>query len=197
MIWTRGTKMTTAPVSEPITTATAKEWLKVDTSADDTLIDATVSAARSHIEKKTGLALFTQTITDVMDEFPEETPVSNPYGEFYLLRYPVQSVTSIQYVDSDGATQTLSADTYVVDTNGMFTRIALKEGQSWPTLRNQIAAITVTYLAGYSQTSSIPTDIIVALKLLLTYFYENRADSVHRYRTAADALISTHYSAVL
>lgn len=197
MIWTRGTKIITAPASEPITTATAKEWLKVDISADDTLIDATVSAARSHIEKKTGLALFTQTIRDVLDEWPEENAVSNPYGTFYLMRYPVQSVTNIQYVDSDGTTQTLSSDVYQVDTNGMFTRIGLKADQSWPSIRNQIATITINYTAGYSLVADIPADITVALKLLMTYYYENRVDSVHRYKTAADALISTHYSPIL
>lgn len=196
MIWTHGTKVITAPASEPINTATAKEWLKVDTSADDTLIDATVAAARKHIESRTGLALFTQTIRDVMDEFPAFEAVSNPYRAFYLLRYPVQSVTNIQYVDTDGNTQTLSSDVYEVDTNGLFTRIGLKAGQSWPDLRNEIATVKVNYVAGWDATASIPDDLVMALRLLMAYYYERRADSVHRYATAADNLIAGYYSPV-
>lgn len=193
MIFTKGTKLITAPASEPIDTDTAKEWLRVDTTADDTLIASAVASARSHIENMSSLALFTQTVRDVMDGWPEYEAVSNPYQAFYLKRYPVQSITNIQYIDSDGNTQTLSTDVYAVDTNGIFTRIALKANQSWPDLRDQIAAVTINYVAGWSATSSIPSDLIMALKLLLAFYYDNRSDTVHQKRTAAENLISKHY----
>lgn len=197
MIWTRGTKLITKPASEPITTAIAKEWLKVDTSAEDTLIDATIAAARSHIENKTGLALFTQTIRDVMDEWPDVDEKANPNGEFYLKRYPVQSISSVQYTDSDGTNQTIDNTVYTSDTNGTFTRIALKSGQSWPTLSNQIASIQINYVAGWSAITEIPDDIVMALRLLMTFYYEKRGDSVKRYATAAEDLIMSHYAPIV
>lgn len=197
MIWTSGTKLITAPASEPITRTEVKTWLKVDATAEDDLIDGLIASVRAHIENLCGIALFTQTVRDVMDRWPEYDSVSNPYLAFYLLRYPVASVANIQYVDSDGATQTLSTDVYKVDNNGMFTRIALKKDQTWPALSNEVAAITINYTAGWSDTADIPADLKTAMKLLLTYYFERRADGVKQYATTAEHLIRTHYAPVL
>lgn len=197
MIWTRGTKLTTAPAVEPITTEIAKNWLKVDTSADDALIDLCVSAARSHIEQMSGLALFTQSISDVIDAWPTYDSVSNPYREFHLLRYPVQEVSGIQYVDSDGNAQTLSTDVYSVNTNGLFTSISLKSGQSWPSLSTQAAAVTVNYIAGWDDVDAIPANLKMAVQLFMTDYYEGRGDWVNKYRTAAENIVSKHYCPVI
>jgi len=133
-------------------------------------------------------------VQDVLDDWPAYESVSNPYQAFHLLRYPVQSVTSISYIDGNGATQTLHSSKYVVDTTGAFCRIAPAAGQSWPGLRNQIKAVTVTYTAGWSSTSDIPEDLKTAMLLMLTYVYERRADSVKRFKTAAENMIKNHYT---
>ena len=95
-------KVSTAPSSEPITLAEAKLYLRVDTTADDALITALITAARETVERYTSRALVTQTITQVLDCFPG-------FG-FRLAVHPVQSITSITYKDSNGSDQTL-ADT--------------------------------------------------------------------------------------
>lgn len=194
MIFTKGSTVTSAPASEPLTTSEAKNWLKIEDgiTADDTLVDALVTAAREYVETSTGLALFTQTVREHLDEWPEKTNVSNPMAEFHLMRYPVQSVTSITYLDSDGNSQTLSADTYIVDTTGKTARIALKANQSFPPLRDQINAVTITYVAGWDNTANIPEALKTAMKLLLTYFYERRADSANSYKTTAEKLIEKY-----
>lgn len=193
MVFTKGSKVSSAPASEPFLVEEAKEWLKVDSTADDSLITALIAATREHIESTTGLALFTQTVTEVLDNWPDFEAVSNPKRAFYLLRYPVQSVTSIGYKDSDGSDQALDSSKYVLDsTSSNFSRIGLAANETWPTLRDQVAPVTITYVAGWSNVSEIPSDIIVAMKLLLTYFYERRADSVRQFKTTADHLLSKH-----
>lgn len=197
MIFTKGSKVTSAPASEPLTTSEAKSWLKVEVSTDDTLIDALITAAREYIEHATGLALFTQTIREHLDDWPEYKNVSNPMQEFYLMRYPVQSVTSITYLDGDGNSQTLSADNYVVDTTGNLCRIALKSNQTFPTIRDQINSVTITYIAGWDDTASIPETIKTAMKLLISHFYERRADSASSYSTVVDKILGKHYNPVV
>lgn len=197
MIFTKGSKVTSAPASEPLTTTEAKAWLKVEVSTDDTLIDALVAAAREYIENATGLALFTQTVQEHLDNWPEYREVSNPNKEFYLMRYPVQSVTSITYLDDDGNSQTLSANNYVVDTTGNLCRIALKADQTFPTLQKQINAVTITYVAGYDDTANIPETLKTAIRLMISHFYERRADSASSYTTVVDKILSKHYNPVV
>ena len=52
-------KVTTAPVNEPWTLSDVKNYLKVDTSADDTLITTLISAARQAAESYLNMALIT------------------------------------------------------------------------------------------------------------------------------------------
>jgi len=199
MIWSKGSKVTAAPASEPITATTAKTWLKIESgvTADDTIITSLIASARTEIETETGLALFTQTIQDTLDAWPEYEEVSNPYMAFHLMRYPVQSVTSISYVDGDGATQTWASANYIVDTTGTFCRIAPEAGITFPGLRNRINAVTVTYTAGWALAADIPEDLKTALQLMLTYVYERRADSVKQYKTAAENIVQKRYVPVL
>jgi hypothetical protein len=79
-------RLTTAPASEPVTLAEAKDYARVDTSDSDTLITSLIKVARRRVESETGLALITQTWTGVLDRWPS-TPapdfrhaLSDPYA---------------------------------------------------------------------------------------------------------------------
>ena len=99
---------TVAPVAEPVTTAEAKLYMRVDHADEDAKIDTMVSAARQYIERVTRRALVNTTFELKLDAFPTE--IRPP-------RSPLSSVSSITYVDTDGATQPLSASVYSVDTD--------------------------------------------------------------------------------
>lgn len=60
----------TGPASEPITSTEAKNWLKVDSSADDALISGLIVSARQYAEQYQCTALYTQTILEYYDCFP-------------------------------------------------------------------------------------------------------------------------------
>ncbi len=46
----RGLTELTAPAVEPVTTAEAKTWMRVNTSADDSLIGVLIKGARRYAE---------------------------------------------------------------------------------------------------------------------------------------------------
>ena len=158
--------VTTPPSVEPITTAEAKSHLNVTGSADDAYIDTLIQAAREYAEGFTRRAFITQAITAKFDAFP---------AWFELECGPLQSITSIQYIDTAGNTQTLVASNYTVDTTSTPGRITEAYAVSWPSTRDIVNAVTVTYVAGYGAASAaVPQPIIQAMLFHIGYFFDNR-----------------------
>lgn len=147
----------TAPASEPLSLSDAKDQLKVDTNASDAIISSFITAAREYAETFTRRALITQTWKLYLDEFPKV---------IRLTRSPVQSVTSIEYEDVNGNTQTAATSDYRVDTNSEPARITEADGESWPLENHVTNAVIVTFDAGYGDgPDDVPEPIKAAMKL--------------------------------
>lgn len=155
--------LVTAPSGEPVTTAEAKSFLGVTVATHDDLIAELVTAARLQVEAATNRALLTQTYDLKLDCFPG--------GSIELLPAPLQSVTSITYVDTAGDTQTWAAAKYIVDApSGPFAmpgKVALAYNQSYPSTRGIINAVAVRYVAGYGAAASVPATLKTLIKLLV------------------------------
>lgn len=160
--------LVTGPASEPVTLTEAKNHLRVDVSDDDALISSLIGMAREVFEDLNGRTLFTTTWRLKMEEWPEG-------NEIVLPRPPLQSVSSISYVDSAGNSNTFSSGDYVVETERTPGRVVLGYGQSWPTatLRPGLA-ITVNFVAGWTTTEAIPKRYKQALLLLIGHGYAHR-----------------------
>lgn len=157
---------TAVPSSEPVTVTEAKQHARIDTDSDDIYVSSLVTAARSHVETLCSRQLITATYELRMDKF---------YDVLLLPRPPLQSVTSIEYVDTTGSTVTLNTSKYKVDSSTAPARITPAWGETWPTARDEINAVTITYDAGYGDNASdVPADLIHAIKLMLGHLYENR-----------------------
>jgi uncharacterized phiE125 gp8 family phage protein len=164
--------VTSEPAAEPVSTSEAKTHLRVTGSDDDTYIDTLVKAARRNVENHLRRALITQTRALRLDGFPCEEYIELPYG-------PVQSVSSVAYLDADGTTQTWSSANYRVDIYSVPPRISLAYGISWPTTRGVSHSLTVTYICGYGAAgSAVPAEIVHAIKLIVGHLYENREENV-------------------
>jgi len=155
-----------APATEPITVTQAKAHLRVDHTDDDTLIGTLIKAARAHIEAACGVRFAARTGATMkcdyfadLDRLPEA---------------PISSITSIAYLDTDGASQTLSTNVYELRADGIDAGIVLKSNQSWPAIQYG-SRITVTAAIGYS---AAPEEIAHAMLMLVGHFYENRNASV-------------------
>lgn len=160
-------EVNSGPSVEPVTLDEAKAQCRQTLSVDDTYITGLIPTARRKAEKDSGKAFITQTLTAGLDRWPPDGFVELPYP-------PLQSVTSIKYVDDDGDEHTLSTDVYGVDTKRA--RVYLKNNQSWPSdgLRN-FDPITITWVAGYGDAADdVPDTYKHAIKLLISHWYENR-----------------------
>lgn len=135
-------------------------------TTQDPQLTALIASARRRIEERLSKALLTQTWVLRLDRFPA--------WEIGLPRPPLASISSIQYLDSAGATQTLDAAKYVVDTHGAVGRVVPAYGLSWPSTYPMPNAVTITYVAGWTSAAAVPADIRQALLMLIADLYANR-----------------------
>lgn len=183
----------TAPAVEPISLAEAKTHLRVDIPDDDALIQGFIRAARLNLERTYRRAFLTQTLMLSLDYFgqPDFTPTwmygwpptmltygptgwMVPTASTIELRAPVQSVTSVTYVDPSGTTQTLAPANYTLDIASEPGRLMPAQGKIWPVTAPVPNAVQVTFVAGYTSPGLVPDDMKSAIKLLLGVWYQNR-----------------------
>jgi len=158
-----------APTIEPVTLAEARVHLRIDNTSDDLLIERCITAARRFCEHWTQRQFITATWKLYLREFPSGE------GEIVLPRPPIGSVTSIAYIDTNGATQTLAAGNYRVTAGRTPARIEPAYDCAWPGTRDVSEAVIVTYTAGYGATAaSVPADLRAAILLMVTHLYEFR-----------------------
>lgn len=128
-----------------------------------------ITAARLAAEQDLGRRLITQTLAAYYDAFPV-------YSLFLLP--PLSSVTSITYLDTDGASQTLAADQYTVDAKSIPARITPAYGVTWPSTRAQSNAVYVTFVAGYGAASAVPEGIKLWMLMHIKQAFDNRTPMV-------------------
>lgn len=165
--------LATAPASEPITLAEGKLHLRVDHTADDSLITALITVARERVEDITRRALISQTWDLKLDAWPVLSELRIPLP-------PLLSVTSVKYLDKDGIESTMPSTDYIVDTASEPGRIVLAWAKSWPetTTLYPVNPITVRFVAGYGAAGSdVPQAIRQAMLLMIGEWYENRENA--------------------
>lgn len=181
----------TEPTVEPLTLTEVKAHLVIDHDDDDAMLVALIKAARKHFEMRTNRVVVRQKWRLFFDYY---------MGTVDLEPYQVQEVSAVQYLDADGATQTLSSSIYTVDVPRQ--KLYLAYGQTWPSIRYVTNAWWVDVWAGYYTVASpldlmggIPQDAKHAMLMMVGDLYENRETrlDVQNYANPTyDALIAPH-----
>ena len=167
----------TPPTFDPVTLAEAKAQCRVTSSEEDGLIAGYLLAARRHCENHTGRVFATQTWEMKVDGgWPTvfDRPTVQQRQRIVLPNPPAQSVTSITYIDTTGALQTLATNQYAFSKGDIFGFIEPAYAVSWPSVRNQLETVTVRYVAGYGTLGDFPDTIRQAILLLVSHFNERR-----------------------
>ena len=157
-----------APSVEPVTTTDQKNWMRVDTSDEDTLIGSLAAAARAYVEMATSRQCITASWVLKLKNFPA--------GDIVLPIFPLQSITSIKYYDSNGAEQTWSSALYDVDTAMEPGRVRPVSGADYPSdVRGYTDDIEITFVSGDGDAASdVPDGVLSAIKILAANWFENR-----------------------
>ena len=159
------------PVSSPVTVEDARLHLDLDDNYYDSQLDRLIEVARRRVEQDTRRSLITQTHVLSMDTFPSN-------GIIELPTVPVQSVTSVTYVDTADATQTFTE--FTLDSNNTPSRLVLNDGESFPTVRAHYDDVKVTYVSGYGSTvASVDPVAKFAILMLISHLFNSPSVTAH------------------
>lgn len=189
------TEIVTPPTEEPVSLAEAKVHLRLpdEEHPEDDLVAMLIAVARERIEAAVSRRLVTQTVDLFLDAFPFgggfylRSIRERGWGPDYLPRCqviaipdpPLQSITSVKYLDADGVLQTLDPSAYRWKASTRAPgRVEPALNGSWPTAADLFDAVQVRYVAGYGAASAVPKSAKAAILLLVGHLYENREEVV-------------------
>lgn len=149
--------------SEPLSLTDAKTFLRVQHTADDDVITAMIKAARLSGEKLTGQSFIARTWRA---SFPASCGTGNE-----IMQSPVTSITSVKEWDPDTQAYVAVSDTVFTPSNFGFGWVEYPAVIPKPTDKN--FGVQVEFAGGYS---TLPDDLLSALKMHVAFLYENRGD---------------------
>jgi uncharacterized phiE125 gp8 family phage protein len=166
--------------AEPVSVDEARQQCKVDPTLDgnspptyshpdDDLIQTLITAAREHVENFTNT-----TCTDATYEYR----CAGFGGCIMLPRGPVDSVTSVKYLDENEQEQTLAEAVWYLDDNPWAPSIGLRKNQVWPVTYRRADAVRVVFSGGFNSPSTVPKALVLAMKLMIGHWYRNRENAV-------------------
>jgi uncharacterized phiE125 gp8 family phage protein len=150
-------ELKTTDGSEPVSLETAKDWLRVTSEDDDTIITDLITVARKKIERYATRSLVNKTIV-----------LTGRIEEYFLLPYaPVNIVSQVRVLQGQDLTtgenewETLDADEYQLV--GYFQK-------------HFKPAYGATYEITYTTLGDTDNGLLTDLKRVLLWMYENRGD---------------------
>lgn len=162
-----------ATTSEPVTRAQAQLYARYEEGdIEDDLFDTFIIVGREQVEAITEHQLNTATFVQYFDSWQRCFSLSKP---------PLQSITSVQYTDTDGATQTVSSSDYAANTfNQHRGNVLLNYDFTYPVLNNdRMNSIQITFIAGYqgwpvALPADVPKTLTHAIKLFVNDVWSHR-----------------------
>lgn len=157
---------TVGPSIPVLTVEQVKDVINIEHSDKDGMIADDIEAATAMVEDEAEIVLLTSTWTLTLDCFPAWT--------IELRRLPVQSITSVVYLDSSGVSTTLSASLYRLATSSKPARLTPAYNQTWPTTYPVADSVVITFVAGNTTIPAIHPDAKKAIKFLAAHFWRAR-----------------------
>jgi uncharacterized phiE125 gp8 family phage protein len=173
--------VTTPPSGTLVSLAEIKSYLLIEHNQDDELLLALLASATEHAQRECGLYFLPQTVEvayserdlwklDEKDRHGEETRLEIPV-------WPMRSLTSISYLDTNGATQTWAADKWQLWVAYRPPLLSPVYGERWPGLRRgAFRALWLSCAVGAASASVVPDAAKQAIKLIVAQNYGNKGD---------------------
>lgn len=180
---------TAAPASEPLTTAEAKLYLRVDQSAEDALIAALISAARERAEIWTQRQIITASYTYSFGRNDLQYGY-NGLAFVHLPKSPLASVVTVKYYDATGTLQTASNTTYRVETGTEPGRVIFISMPDYDSARDD--GLQVNYSCGYGNAAACPAGLKAAMQWMIGSAYTTREDGEAPNSSAVERLLNMY-----
>lgn len=181
-----GLLRTVEPAALPVALADAKKQCEISASdtTHDSHITRLIKAATADVERHARRALITQTWRLSLNDWPiGKVHQRNRYAGYnarvLIPRPPLQSVSSITYVNDGGVVTTLAVDKYQVTAGASPGYVEPSFGEVWPVVRPEtVEPIKITFVAGFGDTeSSVPEQFKNLVFELVAFRFMNRGDA--------------------
>lgn len=177
----------TLPTAEPVSLAEVKDHLRITRNDQDDFLTNLISRARQHLEQLLNRTIPVTTYEMRLDRFPgthglhdwrDPTTDIRRRDAIIPLFPPLLSAT-ISYRDVDDVPTVLAASEFTVDIFSEPGAIVPEFAKDWPTTRGHINDITVTYTAGYDETTHFLSQSIThSLLMLISHWHEHREAAI-------------------
>jgi uncharacterized phiE125 gp8 family phage protein len=157
-------EVVTPPTVEPVDLQTFKDHARIYGTDDDAICSAYLTAARQLFEAQTGMSIMATTYRLNLNSWSDT---------IYLMRHPFVSLTSVQYVDTNGVSQTAAGGTDY-DLDAKSTPAVVKWRTSPQLHPYQMPKVWATFSAGYASADQVPALIRQGILLLAADWYERR-----------------------
>lgn len=152
-----------APTATILSLADVKDAMHIVHTDEDTLIQAYIDLAIEQAELYTNRQLAPATYELLNDEL---------LTDFRLPKNPIQSITSVEYMDDTGVYQVFSADEYYLYEDA---GVGYIHFDTLPSYMDHKQAIKITFVSGYE---NVPESIINWMRIKVSTMYENRESLV-------------------
>ncbi len=156
------------PSVEPVSLVDAKLWLRLDGSDDDDLVLALIVAARLMVEAEIGQVLIGQHWRLVADTWPSDDLIPVRFGH-------ILAVVGGRIFAANGVATPIAANRFLVLPHTDPPSIQPLER---PSPGRAHAGIEIDLRLGYGEAAQdVPETIRLAIRRLVTLWYENRGDA--------------------
>jgi len=143
------------------------------TSAEDTLLEGYIAAARQIAEAKLGRTLISTTYALWLNDWPDEDYIKFPAPP--MLASPAPVVT---HYNTSNVVTTFAATTYTVDVSDPYGGLLfLNDGESWPTTTlRPYRGVNVSFTGGYGTTATtVPAQYRQNIKIIAAAMHASRS----------------------
>lgn len=169
----------------PLTLNGVKDYLQETEVDNDALINLLIASATDWIERRTGRVLMSATYEEQLTVWPACNLVRFRWN-------PVQSVSSVKYVDANGDDQTVLSTNYATWIKNDIMVISFNDDYTLPITGTDPVSWKIRYVAGYNPPDTVPDPIKHAMLLRIRKAYDNRLDSVHPGQMSSDHLLEPY-----
>ena len=154
----------TPSASLPVDLEFMKTYMKVDGDEDDDLIGRLIKSATESVEKYISRSLLPKTIQAIFtgNEYWKSLPI-----------LPIGVISEVKAVAQDGTETIYASGDYQVSGGIEDKHISVPVNMTLSGGRS-LGQVKITYKAGYSSTSIIPTPILETIWLMVTLSYQSR-----------------------
>ena len=175
----------TPPASEPVSLAETKLFLRVDHTAEDSLIATIIAAAREAVEHACGRALIQRRVRESLDIWRRDA-----VGGAVLGVGPVSNVAAVRLIAASGSESVIDPARYRLDGARDRPRLIFESGL--PATMRAAGGVEIDYDAGLAATpETLPVGLRIAVLQVVATLYEARGGDAPL-PTTAQALMRPH-----